>query len=82
LPFQEGKPLSPIAEEGESSPELLKYSLRANNSPDRQVCMASIRTVGDEELDPEYENEQLADISADEPTTDAPHDEDEEHRRI
>jgi hypothetical protein len=27
LPFQEGRPLSPITEEGESSTELLKYSL-------------------------------------------------------
>jgi hypothetical protein len=31
---------------------------------------------------PQYDNEQLADFSADEPTTDAPQDEDEEHRRI
>jgi hypothetical protein len=33
LPFQEGKPLSPIAEEGESSIELLEYSLTAMLSP-------------------------------------------------
>jgi hypothetical protein len=45
LPFQEGRPLSPIAEEGESSTELLDYSLKANHSPDRQVCMASLRNA-------------------------------------
>jgi hypothetical protein len=44
--------------------------------------MASLRNTEDEELDPKYDNEQLADVSADEPTTDAPQDEDEEHRRI
>ena len=82
LPFQEGRPLSPIAEEGESSTELLEYSLRANHSPDRQVCMASLRNAEEDELGTQYDNEQLADISADEPTADAPQDEDEEHRRI
>jgi hypothetical protein len=40
LPFQEGKPLSPIAEEGDGSTELLEYSHTAYNSPDRQVYMA------------------------------------------
>jgi hypothetical protein len=35
LPFQEGKPLSPIPEGGEGSTELLKYSHTADNSPDR-----------------------------------------------
>jgi hypothetical protein len=50
LPFQEGRPLSPIAEEGESSTELLKYSLRANHSPDRQVCMASLHNAEEDEL--------------------------------
>jgi hypothetical protein len=52
LPFQEGKPLSPIAEEGESSTELLEYSLMANHSPDRQVCMAFLHNMEDDELDP------------------------------
>jgi hypothetical protein len=52
LPFQEGKPLSPTAEVGESSTELLDYSLRANNLPDRQVWMASLRNAEDKELDP------------------------------
>jgi hypothetical protein len=40
LPFQEGKPLFPIVEEGDNSTELLEYSLTANNSPDHQVYMA------------------------------------------
>jgi hypothetical protein len=64
LPFQEGKPLSPITEEGERSTELLAYSLRANNSPDHQVCMASLRNMEDEELGLEYDNKQLTNVSA------------------
>jgi hypothetical protein len=44
--------------------------------------MASLLNAEDDELDPHYDNEQLADISTDEPTADAPQDEDEEHRRI
>jgi hypothetical protein len=52
LPFQEGRPLSPIAEEGETSTELLEYSPTANHSPDSQVCMASLRNAEDDELDP------------------------------
>jgi hypothetical protein len=82
LPFQEGRPLSPIAEEGESSIELLEYNLRANHLSDHQDCMASLRNTEEDELDPQYDNEQLTDVSADEPTADAPQDEDEEHRRI
>jgi hypothetical protein len=71
LPFQEGKPLSPIAEEGESRTKLLEYSLTANNLPDHQVYLASLRKVEDDELGPEYDNEQLMDNSADEPIDDA-----------
>jgi signal transduction histidine kinase len=82
LPFQEGKPLSPIAEEGDGSTELLEYSHTANNSPDRQVYIASLRDADDDELGPEYDDEQLADVSADEPTAEAPQDKNEEHRRI
>jgi hypothetical protein len=44
--------------------------------------MASLRNAEDDQLDPQYDNKQLADISADEPTADAPQDEDEKHRRI
>jgi hypothetical protein len=82
LPFREGRPLSPIAEEGESSTELLEYSLMANHSPDHQVCMASLCNKEDNELDPQYDNEQLADVSPDEATANAAQDEDEEHQRI
>jgi hypothetical protein len=72
LPFQEGKPLPPIAEEGDGSTELLDYNHTANNSPDRQVYMASLCNADDDELSPEYDDEQLADVFADEPTADAP----------
>jgi hypothetical protein len=82
LPFQKGRPLSPITEEGESSTELLEYSLRANHLSDRQVCIASLRNAEDDKLDPQYDNEELVDVLADELTADAPQDEDEEHRRI
>jgi hypothetical protein len=44
--------------------------------------MASLRNTEEDELGTQYDNEQLADISADEPTVDAPQDEDEEHQRI
>jgi hypothetical protein len=82
LPFQEGSPLSPITEEGESSTELLNHSLRANHSPDHQVGMASLCNTEEDELNPQYDSEQLVDVSADKPIADAPQDEDEEHRRI
>jgi hypothetical protein len=52
LPFQEGRPLSPIAEEGECSIELLEYSLMANHLLDHQVCIASLYNTEDDELDP------------------------------
>jgi hypothetical protein len=38
--------------------------------------------VDDDELGPEYDDELLTDVSADEPTADAPQDKNEEHRRI
>jgi hypothetical protein len=44
----------------------------ANNSPDRQVYMASLRNVDDDKLGPEYDDEQLVNVSANEPTADAP----------
>jgi hypothetical protein len=52
LPFQEGKPLSPISEEGEGSTELPEYSHTADNSSDRQVNMASLRNADDDEQVP------------------------------
>jgi hypothetical protein len=36
----------------------------------------------EDKLGTQYDNEQLTDVSADEPTTDESQDEDEEHRRI
>jgi hypothetical protein len=33
--------------------------------------MASLCNAEDDELDPQYDNEQLADVSTDEPTVDA-----------
>jgi hypothetical protein len=69
-------------EEGDGSTELLEYSHTANNSPDRQVYMASLCNADDDELGLEYDDEQLADVSADEPMADAPHNENKEHQRI
>jgi hypothetical protein len=34
--------------------------------------MASFRNAEEDELDPQYDNEQLTDVSADKPTADAP----------
>jgi hypothetical protein len=56
LPFQEGRPLSPIIKEGESSTELLEYSLRANHSSNRQVCMASLHNEEKDKLGTQYNN--------------------------
>jgi hypothetical protein len=72
LSFQEGKPLSPIAEEGDDSTKLLEYSHTANNSLDHQVYIASLRNPDDDEPGHQYNNKPLADVSADEPTADAP----------
>jgi signal transduction histidine kinase len=44
--------------------------------------MAYLHNAEEDELGTQYDNEQLADVSADEPTADAPQDEDKEHRRI
>jgi hypothetical protein len=72
LPFQEGKPLSPIVEEGEGSTELLEYSHTADNSLDHQVYMASLCNADDDEPGPKYDGELLTDVSANEPMADAP----------
>jgi hypothetical protein len=82
LPFQEGKPLSPIAEMGDGSTDLLEHSHTADNSPDPQVYMASLCNVDDDEPGLEYNDELLVDVSANEPTADASQDENEGHRRI
>jgi hypothetical protein len=44
--------------------------------------MASLRDADNDEPGPEYDDEVLMDVSADEPTADAPQDKNEEHRRI
>jgi hypothetical protein len=44
--------------------------------------MASLRNAEEDELGTQYNNKQLADVSADEPIAATSHDEDEEHRRI
>jgi hypothetical protein len=75
LPFQEGKPLSPISDEGEGSTELLEYSHTAENSSDRHVYMASLRNADEDEPGPKYDAELLADVSAVERSADAPQDE-------
>jgi hypothetical protein len=82
LPFQEGKPVSPIYEGGEGSTELLEYSHTADNSSDHQVYMASLRNTDDDEPGPECDGELLEDVSADERMAEAPQDENQEHRRI
>jgi hypothetical protein len=82
LPFQEGKPLSPISEEGDGSTELVEYSQTARNSPDHQVYMSSLRDADDDKPGPEKDAELLADVYADEGTADAPRDENKDHRRI
>jgi hypothetical protein len=72
LPFQEGKPLSPISERGKGSTDLLEYSHTADNSLDHQVYMASFRNADDDELGPEYDDELLTDVSIDDHMVDAP----------
>jgi hypothetical protein len=82
LPFQEGKPLSRISEEGEGNTELVEYSHTAESLPDHQVYMASLRNADNDEPGPEYDAELLADVSANERMVDAPLGENEEYRRI
>jgi hypothetical protein len=72
LPFHEGKPLSPISEEGEGSTELVVYNHMAENSSDRQVYMASLLNTDDNKLGPEYDAELLVDVSTDKRMVDTP----------
>jgi hypothetical protein len=44
--------------------------------------MASLHNPDDDEPGPEYDDEQVANVSADEPTPDAPQDENEEHQNV
>jgi hypothetical protein len=79
LPFQEGKSLSPIIEEGEDKTKLFEYSSSSEFSPDLHIFMASLRDHNDnDEPGREYDDELLADISADETTADASQNKDEE----
>jgi hypothetical protein len=65
LPFKEGKPLSPIAKEGEGRIVLIDYSSSGEFSPQRHVYMASIHDhADDDELGREYDDELLTDVSA------------------
>jgi hypothetical protein len=52
LPFQEGKPLSPINEEGEDKTQLVQCSSSSEFSLDRHVYMASIRDHDDDDEEP------------------------------
>jgi hypothetical protein len=83
LPFQEGKLLSPIIEEGEGRIVLIDYSSSGEFSLQHLIYLASLHEHDDDdEPGRKYDDKLLADVSADECTVDAPQDEDEEHRRI
>jgi hypothetical protein len=82
LPFQEGRPLSRISEEGEGSTELLEYNHMAEILLDCQVYMASLGNANDNEPGPEYDVELLVNVSVDECTADAPPDENKEYGGI
>jgi hypothetical protein len=82
-PYQEGRPLTSIAE-GEGHTVLVDSSSNSGEySLECQVYMASTHdhVEGDEPRN-QYDNELLADISADENTANAPQDKDEERRRV
>jgi len=82
LPFQVGRSLSTILEGKASRTILASNSSTADYSPGREVCMASIRDIDNDEPGADYENELLDEISADEGMVQAPADEDKEQRRI
>ena len=78
MPYQEGKPLSPIAEEGAGDTVPVDYTTSHDeHSSEQHIFMA---TIGDPNED-QYANEQLENISADELTGNGPQNKDEEHRR-
>jgi hypothetical protein len=82
LPFQEGKPLPPITEEGAGEIVIVDYSFRGEFS-DSHVYMAPIDNHDDDdEPGLQYGAEAPADISEDERTADALQDDNEECRRI
>jgi hypothetical protein len=58
LPFQGGKSLSSIAEEGEDRTKLVKYSSSSEFSLNRHIFMASLRDHhNDDELERKYDDE-------------------------
>ncbi|RLN12210.1 hypothetical protein C2845_PM09G10430 [Panicum miliaceum] len=84
LPFQQGRPLSPIQEErsgSTASTVLVTTDYSGDYSPKCEVYMASIRDVNNDEPGIEFDNELENDISGDENTADTPQDEDEEKKR-
>jgi hypothetical protein len=83
LTFQEGKSLSSIAGEGKDRTKLVEYFSSGEFSQDCHVFMASLRDHDDDDkLGREYDDELLANISANEATVGTPQNKDEEHRRI
>jgi hypothetical protein len=83
LPFQEGKPLSPVIEEEEGGTILVDYSSSGEFCPQHHIYMASLHErEDDDEPGREYDDELLVDVSANERTTDARQDDDEEQKRI
>jgi hypothetical protein len=64
LPFQEGKPHSPIAEEGEGRTILVEYNSSDEFSPQHHVYMDSLHEHGnDDEPGREYNDELFADLN-------------------
>jgi hypothetical protein len=73
LPFQAGKPLSPIGKEGAGDTKLVDYNTTYESSPDRHVYLAIVGDLGEGEEC--YANELAEHISADEPSANAPQNE-------
>jgi hypothetical protein len=83
LPFQLGKPLSPIIEEEEGGTVLVDYSCSGEFSPQCHIHMPSLcKHDDDDEPGREYDDELLVDVFANVRMADTPQDKDEEHRRI
>jgi len=82
LPFQVGRPLSPIQEDQTTETAPISGDSSGDHSLDHEVCMASIHDTDDDEPGIEFNNELLDEILGDENTAEAPQDKDAEHRRI
>ncbi|RLN07766.1 hypothetical protein C2845_PM11G04410 [Panicum miliaceum] len=84
LTFQQGRPLSTIQEkrsDSTASTVLITTDYPGDNLPEREIYMATMRDIDDDEPGFEFDNELENDISGDENTADAPQDEDEEQKR-